>query len=333
MSEPSPELSLCMIVRDEARHLRACLRSVRPLISQLIVVDTGSVDDTPAIAAEFGAEISHFSWQNDFSAARNAALAQARCPWVMSLDADELLEPETLTRLPEVMAQWDPQAPYMHNWLAFAPGHKPVFTHGIFPRLPGLQFQGRVHEFLSLKGVPVAHQYHPELKILRQPIAPEQLRAKQVRYLPLIQAELAQSTPGTAVYQHYRWHLGLALEQLGRKAEALESWLQLWRDYAQGILKPQSARSLETLLQKIMPLLGELPAAAQEMEQLSQWFLEALPESILARHARAQALCEQGDFQGAYNLSLETLSKLPMTPQHQAHFGQLAAWARRQIQT
>lgn len=84
-------VSFCMIVRNGAATLATCLRSVAPLCEEMIVVDTGSDDDSPGIARSFGARVVHVRWPGDFAAARNLYLEHARCPWVLSLDADEAL--------------------------------------------------------------------------------------------------------------------------------------------------------------------------------------------------------------------------------------------------
>jgi GT2 family glycosyltransferase len=68
-------LSLCMIVRNSSRTLRACLESIRPFVDEMIVVDTGSSDDTVRIAQELGATVGYFPWCDDFSAARNESIA------------------------------------------------------------------------------------------------------------------------------------------------------------------------------------------------------------------------------------------------------------------
>ena len=95
-------ISLCMIVRNEEAHLARCLSSVAPLVDEMVVVDTGSSDRTPLIAAVFGARVFTHTWTEDFAAARNAALAHARGEWILVLDADEVLSPrdgEALRRL------------------------------------------------------------------------------------------------------------------------------------------------------------------------------------------------------------------------------------------
>ncbi|MEO0456645.1 MAG: glycosyltransferase, partial [Cyanobacteria bacterium P01_A01_bin.114] len=70
-------LSVCMIVKNEALHLEACLNSVRDLANEIWVFDTGSTDDTVRVAKSLGAQVKTFDWIDDFSAARNASLAAA----------------------------------------------------------------------------------------------------------------------------------------------------------------------------------------------------------------------------------------------------------------
>jgi len=105
----SPRLSLCVIARNEAATLATCLASVRSVADDIVVVDTGSQDQTAAIAAAHGARVLHYAWHDDFAAARNAALEAARAPWVLSLDADEVMPAPTAAQLPAVLA--DARAP------------------------------------------------------------------------------------------------------------------------------------------------------------------------------------------------------------------------------
>jgi tetratricopeptide (TPR) repeat protein len=91
-------ISLGMIVRDEEAMLPACLSSVKGLADEIVAVDTGSRDSTRAILAAAGARIVDFPWGDDFAAARNAGLAQARGQYVLVLDADERLADERARR-------------------------------------------------------------------------------------------------------------------------------------------------------------------------------------------------------------------------------------------
>ena len=82
-------IALVMIVRDEARSIERCLVSALPWVDETIVLDTGSLDATAEIARRLGARVESFRWSDDFSAARNAALALTDAPWRLVLDGDE----------------------------------------------------------------------------------------------------------------------------------------------------------------------------------------------------------------------------------------------------
>ena len=98
-------LSLSMIVRDEAERLERCLASVAGFVDEISVVDTGSADDTIAIAQAWGATVHQRPWPGDFAAARNQALELVQGDWVLVLDADEWLRPEARAALQALMAQ------------------------------------------------------------------------------------------------------------------------------------------------------------------------------------------------------------------------------------
>ncbi|MFC0211093.1 glycosyltransferase [Paenibacillus chartarius] len=84
-------ISLAVIVKNEQRHIAACLESVKPIVDEMVVVDTGSTDRTKEIAASMGAIVSDFPWSDDFAAARNAAIERTKGDWILVLDADERL--------------------------------------------------------------------------------------------------------------------------------------------------------------------------------------------------------------------------------------------------
>jgi tetratricopeptide (TPR) repeat protein len=98
-----PRLSLSMIVRDEAERIEAALTSVAGFVDEMVVLDTGSSDDTVAIAERCGAVVATMPWPGDFAPARNRALELVRGDWVLVLDADERLRPEARAPLLELM--------------------------------------------------------------------------------------------------------------------------------------------------------------------------------------------------------------------------------------
>ncbi|MFM7675646.1 MAG: glycosyltransferase family 2 protein, partial [Synechococcus sp.] len=100
-------LSLSMLVRDEASRIEAALASVAGFVDEIVVLDTGSRDDTMAIARRCGAQVHMLPWPGDFAPARNHALELVRGDWVLVLDADEQLCPAARGPLLELMAQPD----------------------------------------------------------------------------------------------------------------------------------------------------------------------------------------------------------------------------------
>lgn len=87
-------VSLCMIVKNEEKVLARCLDSLVSLVDEMVIVDTGSTDRTREIATGYGARVYEFDWVDDFSAARNFAFSKARCEYIYSADADEVLTEE-----------------------------------------------------------------------------------------------------------------------------------------------------------------------------------------------------------------------------------------------
>ncbi len=96
-------ISLCTIAKNEELALPLCLGSVKDVVDEMVVLDTGSTDRTVKIAQEFGAKVYHFEWCNDFSAARNQALKYVTGNWVLVLDADETLAPEIVPDLQQAI--------------------------------------------------------------------------------------------------------------------------------------------------------------------------------------------------------------------------------------
>jgi len=85
------KLSACLIVRDNENTIRPCLESIKPWVDEIVVVDTGSKDQTAQICEEMGARVFHWPWRDDFSAARNESIDHARGEWIFWMDSDDTI--------------------------------------------------------------------------------------------------------------------------------------------------------------------------------------------------------------------------------------------------
>lgn len=97
------KLSVCVITKNEEKNIARCLESIKSIATEIIVVDTGSTDDTVSIAKKQGAKTYYFKWVNDFSKARNYALSKATGNWILFLDADEYLSKDSIPRIKPIL--------------------------------------------------------------------------------------------------------------------------------------------------------------------------------------------------------------------------------------
>lgn len=207
-------ISLAMIVRDEARSLARCLESVRDHVDEMVVVDTGSSDNTVQLAEDAGAIVHHFAWVDDFSAARNAALAHCTGDWILVLDGDEWLESgaETLASLRSLapsFAGFVERVDHLDEQLAETSPHLRVLP-------AGTRYQGRIHE-------------QPQVTVERRRLAvrighdgyqPEQNAKKAGRNRRLLEVEL-RDDPDNA----YLWYkLGSEYSIVGEHAAAIQGF-------------------------------------------------------------------------------------------------------------
>lgn len=98
-----PRLTLSMIVKNEEKYLKECLESVKGVADEIVIIDTGSTDNTIKIAESYGATIHYFDWVDDFSAARNYALSKSNGTWILYLDADERLVKKSIPELNRII--------------------------------------------------------------------------------------------------------------------------------------------------------------------------------------------------------------------------------------
>jgi hypothetical protein len=141
-------IALVMIARDEARCIARCLQSARRWVDTMWVLDTGSLDDTVAIAEGHGATVVRFDWCDDFAAARNAALALTDADWRLVLDADEWLDGDAGCLHEYRQRPADHIGLLRIDSLVDSPNggvqHAPSWLPRLLPR--GVRYAGRVHE-------------------------------------------------------------------------------------------------------------------------------------------------------------------------------------------
>ena len=157
-------LSLSMIVRNEEARLAGCLASVKGLADEMVVVDTGSTDDTIAVAEAAGARVERIEWPGDFAPARNRAMDFLSGDWVLVLDADEQLRPEVIPNLKALMAQPDVLVINLLRYelgAAMAPYSN---VSRLFRRHPGIRWSKPYHSMID-DSVEVLLEREPQWRI------------------------------------------------------------------------------------------------------------------------------------------------------------------------
>ncbi len=246
-SASDPLLSLCMIVRNEEKTLPRCLASLKPVVDEMVIVDTGSDDRTAAIAQAFGARLGTFPWNGNFSDARNASLDQARGNWILIMDADEVLAEQDYAILKQSLQN---KATFQTAWSVITRNYTnraecegwqanddsyPLQEQGdgwypsrkvrLFPAAENIRFKGDIHEMveagLRAAAIPieqagfVVHHYGE--------LTESDRRAKQLRYYELGRQKLAERPDDTTALLE----LALQAGELGLFDEALELWDRL----------------------------------------------------------------------------------------------------------
>ncbi len=278
-----------MIVKDEERFLERCLRSAAGIVDEINIVDTGSSDRTLEIARAFGARIEHRTWRDDFGWARNQALQMATRRWVLQLDADEELLPESVAALERIK---NAPAHLTGVWLRCINASDRyrgggTISHAIirvFPSNERIRFQGAIHEFPSVDGstTSMAAVTAP-IKILHHGYLEEVVadRGKYARNMHIIEQSL-QADPQDA----FHWYNLAMTAHLGgdqpRAAEAFERMWQLCKTHGMRAFTPNGLQMLADIYSEH---LGE-PERGLEYAQLC---LERAPRYANAHFSAGKA--------------------------------------------
>ncbi|EFM09009.1 glycosyl transferase family 2 [Paenibacillus curdlanolyticus YK9] len=166
-----PSISLCMIVKNEAPSLKRCLDSVKGLVDEIVVVDTGSTDNTIDIALQYTSNVFSFTWMNNFAAARNESIRHATSDWILVLDADEYIQSEDHDKLKSFLSQFDKSIPagivltinnFMSNETDFSQIMESTGAR-LFVNHPCIHYVEPIHEQLISTDIPinwVSYSFH-----------------------------------------------------------------------------------------------------------------------------------------------------------------------------
>ncbi len=192
-----PGITLAMIVRDDAAKLRRCLDSVRSAVEAMVVVDTGSTDDSVAVARSFGAEVRQIEWPADFAAARNVSLEGVATEWVLWLDSDEWLAEGAAAKV-RAAVEFEGAYGFMLTRQDLFPngGHSEQELLRLWRNDPDIRFEGIIHEHLNFDTIaerrPGQLIFTADIRFWHDGYLPELTPAKAARNLPLLERELAR---------------------------------------------------------------------------------------------------------------------------------------------
>ena len=189
-------ISLCMIVKDEEQVLSRCLESVKDLVDEIIIVDTGSTDKTKEIALEYNAHLYDFQWVDDFSAARNFSFSKATMNYQFWLDADDVISETQAEKFMELKKNLssDVDMVTMKYDTHFDNDGNAVFSstrERLIKRERGFKWIDPVHECIPLAGniyysdIRISHKKEKENSVSRRNIRIyENMEAKQTIFTP-----------------------------------------------------------------------------------------------------------------------------------------------------
>ena len=148
------KISACYIVRNEAKNLAKSIKSLKNQVNEIVVVDTGSTDNTIVVARKLGARVYSFPWQEDFSKARNFALSKANGDWLVLLDADEYFTSKTAGNIRQVIRQAQQADALLIQMVNYDVDKAEIQDYFYQLRIArnqqGLHYEGKIHEELKL---------------------------------------------------------------------------------------------------------------------------------------------------------------------------------------
>ncbi len=273
-------LSLAMIVKDEEQVIERVLSCARSFCDELVVVDTGSTDKTVEIAERLGAKVFHFEWINDFAAARNCSFSHCTGEWIIWLDADDVVPPESQAKIRELMSQPIDESVdriVCSYDIAFAPDGQCLISmprERILRRASGGQWEYPIHEAFVQ---PENTRYMNRLDIRIEHHKPEvYVERSSDRNLLMLEKLIAQGDRSARNLYYY----GKELKAHQRPEEAIRAF----QEHLEA--NPEKNATRYQALHQMMLCAMELQQEAQAI----QWGLQAIEVDC----SRAEAYMELG---------------------------------------
>lgn len=188
-------LSVCIITKNEEQNIRRCLECLKPTGFEIVVVDTGSTDNTKKIAVEYTDKVYDFPWCDDFGTAKNFAIEKASEPYVMVIDSDEFLETIDISVLTELLQKHPHQVGRIQRKNIFSrkgvSQENKEWLNRIFAK-EEFHYEGRIHEQVTAQDGREYETYQTPVVILHTgyDLTLEQRRQKAERNAVLLEREL-----------------------------------------------------------------------------------------------------------------------------------------------
>lgn len=186
-------VTACVLVRDEEEVIDRCIASLIDVVEEIVVVDTGSVDQTIQRVQRYPVRLHHFQWTNDFSQARNFAIQHAKQPFIFMIDADEVLEKESVLIFREFIVK-KPVVPATVNIRSIVNEQTSVNSNitRIFPNNSDYRYRGAVHEQLCFQGVTLESTVFSGVKLVHDGYQKSKIKNKKKidRNISLLQDQL-----------------------------------------------------------------------------------------------------------------------------------------------
>ncbi len=292
------KITACYIVKNEGRNLGRSISSLKEQVDEIIVVDTGSADDTTLIAERHGACVYEFPWRDDFSMARNFALGKVQAAWVVFPDGDEYFSPATAGNLRRVIQEADDRG----KDLLLVPWHnideisEKVLLDSYAPRIfrcrPEFRYEGRIHEELrncghAMENIGIVSP--EELVLVHTGYSAEVSKEKAERNARLLLQELEETKEPGNLYMY----LAESYDGLGDASQAVK---YARMDIAMGRRNVvYASRSWRILLR----YLASDPSAREERLAFAGRAVRDFPELPEFHAEYAECLAENLDFSGA----------------------------------